>query len=242
MAVQATGGRVGVKPPQDTRIDAETERGEAERAHYEAIVAEHPNFVALSQEPAFADFVALVDARAVVDHGDATDINTLLTAYVAFKAPPAQRRMNSPVKRVRAPLSPRQERALRALLSGPHRREQLDRAAGASNSPDLIKNMRERFGLDLTCEMVPSVDRDRQHVKVGLYSLSDLDRRKVLALLAEQDQGGQAQSEEPDTLVSWVKSIPRRALESLITLPRADGPGPGKELLENPFFLAALPA
>lgn len=82
-------------------------------------------------------------------------------------------------------LTPRESRALRALLRGPMRREQIDRVGGVSNGPDLIKNLRAGLGLEIPCERIPSIDRDGKRVKVGVYSLSPADRQRVCGIVPE---------------------------------------------------------
>ena len=78
--------------------------------------------------------------------------------------------------------NPRRLRALNALLSGDVPREQLDRVAGASNSPETVRQLRA-LGLPkgscLPCEMRRSVDRDGRDVRHGVYSLTAEGRRRV---------------------------------------------------------------
>ena len=84
--------------------------------------------------------------------------------------------------RFRGAVTPRQRRALLALMSGPVWREELDRIAGASNGPDLIFQLRKR-GLNkkdcLICEMLERTDRDGQTVECGRYSLTAQGRLLV---------------------------------------------------------------
>ncbi|ASM78686.1 hypothetical protein VITFI_CDS2909 [Vitreoscilla filiformis] len=79
--------------------------------------------------------------------------------------------------------SPRQRRALSALLDGPKTREQLDRIAGASNSPDVIRSIRRRLGMTLPCELERIRDRDGRSVERGVYSLTAEDATKARHLL-----------------------------------------------------------
>jgi hypothetical protein len=80
--------------------------------------------------------------------------------------------------------SPRQIRTLRAVLDGPIRREHLDRAAGASNSPDVVMTLCRRFGLRIDCDTSqPVTDRDGRKAYPGIYSLHPDDRAKALDLL-----------------------------------------------------------
>ena len=84
--------------------------------------------------------------------------------------------------------NPRHLRALAVLLRRPLSRESLDSVAGASNSPDLVAELRRR-GLDLPCERIHFIDRDGRDCRPGVYRLSEADRRKVHQWQARQ--GGQ---------------------------------------------------
>ena len=86
------------------------------------------------------------------------------------------------------PPSPRQIRVLSALLTGRQSREQIDRAAGASNGPDVVAKLRRRFGLVIPCTFSPVVDRDGRTIERGTYSLTAADRdaaEHVLLALAK---------------------------------------------------------
>lgn len=76
--------------------------------------------------------------------------------------------------------SPRYGRALAALLAGPVSREQLDAVAGASNGPALVAQLRQA-GLSLPCTRIQATDRDGRRCRLGVYSLSPTDRRKLLS-------------------------------------------------------------
>lgn len=76
--------------------------------------------------------------------------------------------------------NPRHLRVIYSLEIRPRRREEVDRVAGASNSPELIGELRRR-GLEIPCHRVPAIDRDGLPVKPGVYSLTDDDRRKLKA-------------------------------------------------------------
>ena len=78
-------------------------------------------------------------------------------------------------------------RALTVLLRRPLPREQLDSLAGASNSPELVAELRRR-GLELPCERTHFIDRDGYTCRPGVYSLSIADRRMVNAWLAKRNQ------------------------------------------------------
>lgn len=87
--------------------------------------------------------------------------------------------------------NPRHLRALAALLRRPLPREHLDRVAGATNSPELVAELRRR-GLDVPCERIRFIDRDGYTCRPGVYALSNQDRRMVNAWLAEREKAGVA--------------------------------------------------
>lgn len=65
-------------------------------------------------------------------------------------------------------------RLVRALLRGPVTREDADRIAGCSNSPDLVADIR-RLGLGrkhLVCTLFTVIDRDGKVSRPGRYSLT----------------------------------------------------------------------
>lgn len=86
--------------------------------------------------------------------------------------------------RALAVTNPRQQRALLALLAGPVSREQLDRITGASNSPNVIHRLRCK-GFEIPCSSTEATDRDGRPCHPGAYSLTDADRARALALLAD---------------------------------------------------------
>ena len=79
--------------------------------------------------------------------------------------------------------SQRQHRVLLALLTGSKTREQLDRIAGASNSPDVVYRLRLRFGLELPCRLETITDMDSKPVERGVYSLTEQDAQKARQLV-----------------------------------------------------------
>ncbi len=87
--------------------------------------------------------------------------------------------------------NPRHLRAIAALLARPLPRENLDSVAGASNSPELVAELRRR-GLEVPCERIHFIDRDGRDCRPGVYHLSDADRRKVHQWQAKRQQGGRA--------------------------------------------------
>lgn len=74
--------------------------------------------------------------------------------------------------------NPRHLRAIAALMRRPMPREQLDRASGCSNAPELVAELRRR-GLSIPCERVEALDRDGRPCKPGVYHFTGTDRRKV---------------------------------------------------------------
>jgi hypothetical protein len=75
--------------------------------------------------------------------------------------------------------NPRHLRVIHALMTRPRKREDVDRIAGASNSPELIAELRRR-GLTITCHRTPAIDRDGYPIKFGVYAFDEDDRRKIL--------------------------------------------------------------
>ena len=85
--------------------------------------------------------------------------------------------------------NPRHLRAITALLRRPISRQELDSVAGASNSPELVAELRRR-GLDAPCERIDFIDRDGNKCRPGVYSFTTGDRRVIYAWLATRKQGG----------------------------------------------------
>ncbi|WP_177307281.1 hypothetical protein [Pseudoduganella namucuonensis] len=86
--------------------------------------------------------------------------------------------------------NPRYLRALHALLLRPVPREHLDRAAGCSNGPDLVSNLRD-LGLGptgLPCTFIPDRDQDGKKIRRGVYHLTEAGRRAVNAWLRLRDR------------------------------------------------------
>ena len=88
-------------------------------------------------------------------------------------------------------VSPRHLRAIFGLLRHPISREELDRVAGCSNSPQLVAELRRR-GLDVPCRMLSGRDRDGRTVRYGEYRLTGEDRRKVMDWFRESSLGARA--------------------------------------------------
>ena len=85
--------------------------------------------------------------------------------------------------------NPRHLRAIAALLRRPISRQELDSMAGASNSPELVAELRRR-GLEVPCERIRFIDRDGYPCRPGVYSLTAADRRKFYAWQARCRKGG----------------------------------------------------
>jgi len=99
-----------------------------------------------------------------------------LPNLTAFESAPDK--ANSTTSKFSGTDNPRHLRAIHALLTRPMPREQLDRAAGCSNGPDLVAELRRR-GLEVPCERVPDLDRDGRGIRRGVYHFITSDRRKV---------------------------------------------------------------
>lgn len=106
-------------------------------------------------------------------HGDPTHMQT------GAHSADVRTNVQTPARR----LTPRRTRLLAALLDGRKTREQLDRAAGTSNSPDVVMTLRRDFGLVIDCEHIKATDRDGEPCRPGVYSLRETDRAKAQALL-----------------------------------------------------------
>ena len=84
--------------------------------------------------------------------------------------------------------NPRHLRAITALLRRPLSRQELDRVAGASNSPELVAELRRR-GLDTPCERITFIDRDGHKCRPGVYRFTTADRRMVYVWMTKRQQG-----------------------------------------------------
>lgn len=84
--------------------------------------------------------------------------------------------------------NPRHLRAIAALLRRPMPREALDSAAGTSNGPELVAELRRR-GLEVPCERISFIDRDGRICRPGVYSFTERDRRRLFRWLATDGRG-----------------------------------------------------
>lgn len=80
----------------------------AEKAHFEAIYAAHPDFMEVSEQPAFQEFVASKgpDAEAIVAGGSAKDINALLDEFKGGQAAPADEAQPAASEAIPAAVAP----------------------------------------------------------------------------------------------------------------------------------------
>ena len=79
----------------------------------------------------------------------------------------------------------RNSRALEALLSRPHSREEMDCAVGASNSPDVVMRIKRDLGIEIVCRKVERRDRDGQACHPGIYSLTLAGRDAAIKWLGQ---------------------------------------------------------
>lgn len=82
-------------------------------------------------------------------------------------------------------LTPRLKRLLVALYAAKSglSREEADQALPASNSPEYVRQLKARLGLEIPCELVPFTTVDGQRSKRGVYYLTEADRQRVRAFL-----------------------------------------------------------
>lgn len=79
-------------------------------------------------------------------------------------------------------MTPRQTRAVKALArtNGWISREAIDRIAGASNGPEVIRQLRQRLGREaIEMQRVDAIDRDGHPCKPGRYRLTAEGRSKL---------------------------------------------------------------
>ena len=95
---------------------------------------------------------------------------------------------SAPSKRNFTTDNPRHLRAIHALDTRPMPREHLDSAAGCSNSPELVAELRRR-GLEIPCQRVADLDRDGLPIRRGVYYFTEGDRRTIRRWLATRQNG-----------------------------------------------------
>lgn len=74
---------------------------------------------------------------------------------------------------------------LEALLSRPMSTNEVMRKVRTTRPPNLATAARDRYQLDLPCNIVPYVKADGSKGTYGVYHLTPHDRAKVLKLLGE---------------------------------------------------------
>ncbi|WP_211459213.1 hypothetical protein [Comamonas brasiliensis] len=79
-------------------------------------------------------------------------------------------------------MTPRQKRVAQALVRcrGWISREAIDRIAGASNGPAVVRQLRRRFGYDaIEMQRICTVDCDGQPAQPGRYRLTGAGRKRL---------------------------------------------------------------
>lgn len=104
---------------------------EMERNHYEMIADVHPDFVDVSNEPAFQEYVAANGKQAIVDKGSARQINKLLSDYKASK-PAAEAAPEAAAAAPASDATPAQDAVAAAANSNPPQLEEPDPAMDAA--------------------------------------------------------------------------------------------------------------
>jgi len=90
--------------------------------------------------------------------------------------------------------NPRRIRALIALVYRDYvSREDLDKLAGCTNSPDLVAQLKKRCGLDIQMREVHTKDRDGRSTWFGVYSLAIEDKYRVRQWLVNAGHAERAQ-------------------------------------------------
>lgn len=107
--------------------------------------------------------------------------------YQKENAPTAQSHESATNNRTNFTLSPREARALTALVHAKDwvAREAIDRIARCSNGPAVVRALRHKLGKYDAIEMqrVPVTDADGKTTLAGRYRLSEADRARAVALL-----------------------------------------------------------
>lgn len=82
-------------------------------------------------------------------------------------------------------ISPRFKRLLIALYRAKAglKREDADKAIPTVNAPEYIRQLKERYGLEIPREDVPFITIDGVKSRRGVYHLTEDDRRRIKALL-----------------------------------------------------------
>lgn len=82
-------------------------------------------------------------------------------------------------------LTPRLKRLLAALVAAEAGlpRETCDRVTPCSNSPEYVRQLREKLLLDIPCPLIPFVTIDGQNSQYGLYHLTGEDRARLARVM-----------------------------------------------------------
>jgi|GEM_PF-3596751 len=88
-------------------------------------------------------------------------------------------------------LSPRQRRAVEALLNGPISSLALRNKSGQLNSPDIIYRLR-RNGFHIITERFKMADRDGKICRPAIYKLAPASRAKAIELIGAEENSGKA--------------------------------------------------
>lgn len=117
-------------------------------------------------------------------------LHSLVELFVWFLDYSEHMRDGSKIGPGHSPALVRSWRVLDALHDRPLSREAVDRIAGCSNGPGLIKRMRASYALELPCELELTLDRDDFSTRRGVYRLSEADLQQVgrAALLASSQR------------------------------------------------------
>lgn len=83
----------------------------------------------------------------------------------------------------RRPLSPRNQRLLKALLCGPQSTRDLIDAIPANNASQYVSTLRKCFGFEIPLEEVRFTTIDGKPSWYGSYHLTERDREKASELL-----------------------------------------------------------
>lgn len=95
-------------------------------------------------------------------------------------------------KRLQKCITPRYRRLILALLTGPLHRETVDRVTGASNGPHYVRQLKEKFRLNIATDRVERVDRDGQKTRPGIYTLAANSIELAEMLCEEMHRNGEA--------------------------------------------------
>jgi hypothetical protein len=87
-------------------------------------------------------------------------------------------------ERVKAKFTPRQQRVLTAMWAadGWIWREALDRIAGASNGPEIIRRLRRDYLIEIDMVQQEVIDADGRTSRPGKYRLTEKGRAALVAM------------------------------------------------------------